>query len=239
MLKLNPSYFYKTANIETPNDISHRHFRLLLENGEWMKLFRIKDIEELRKYLIRFSPIKAYISVSCFLEPELVGLKWKTNQAGYKYLPNIIISTDFVCDFDDGVASLEQMLKAYKYLKTLGFERFKAVRTYRGFHLHILDFFTKECQKNMPASPIARETYLTSKKKELCTKLESNGIEFDKPISIDTRRVIKLWGSLSDDTFICKAYSDPMQLAKEFIQSNEYLQHKPEAERGLIVDTAR
>jgi hypothetical protein len=228
---MNPQQFYENAEISCPPDLSHRHIRLKRGNV-WIKLFRVKDLNELRAYLIRFYPTQAYVSVSTYLEPELVGLKWKNKKAGYRYLPNIILSSDFVMDFDHGVSSLNQMLKAHKYLKTLGFEQFKAIRTKRGFHLWVLDWFAKVCLKTLPYKPFAREIFITEKKRDLCLELDNYGIEYDRQISMDTRRVVKLWGSLADDEFICKAYNDPQELAKEVIR--QYLPlNNTETKRGL------
>jgi hypothetical protein len=240
-MKLNPQYFYKNAEISFPYDLAHRHIRLDKSNKQvWIKLFRVQDLRELRKYLIRFAPDTVYISVSCYLEPELVGLKWKSKNAGYRYLPNILISSDFVLDFDDGVKSLAHLLKAHKYLKTLGFGQFKAIQTKRGFHLWVLDWYAQECKdvvRNERHKPFAREMFLIEKKMELCMKLERIGIEFDKPISMDTRRIVKLWGSLADDCFICRAWDDPKLMAKEVIKP--YLSHDTEAKRGQLADFAQ
>lgn len=231
IMKINPisvKYYYQTADISTPYDITHRHFRFKTRENNWIKLFRVKNLEDLRKKLVKYAPDEAYISVSCFLEPELVNNKWDMKKAGYKYLSNTILTSDFVMDFDHGVNSLVQMLRAYDYLKKLGFEEFKFIQTKRGFHLWILDWFAKECRKNLPSSPKHREFFLIEKKKALCTKLKSYGIEFDEPISTDTRRIVKLWGSLVDDTFICKAYGQPEVLVKEYIHSKSYLGAKRE-----------
>jgi hypothetical protein len=203
-----------------------------LKGERWIKLFGCRDIEYLRKKLILFEPDKAYISVSCFLNPELTGKKWKNDKAGYKYLDNILLSSDFVMDFDNGVNSLVHLLRAYNYLKALGHDEFEVVITKRGFHMWDLAFFDKECKENLPHSPKYREFYLIEKKKALCTKLESQGVEFDSKVSTDTRRIVKLWGSCSipDDNFICKAYNDPNALAKEYIQNHSYL---PQTEQKL------
>lgn len=219
MMRINPSFFYQTAQISTPPDISHRQIKI--RKGKiWIKLFGCRNIDYLRKKLINFAPDQVFISVSCYLEPELVGLKWKQKPSGYKILPNIILSSDFVLDFDDGrVKSMNQMLKAHKFLRGLGHDKFKVIITKRGFHLWDLSFYEKECQKNAPHSPFEREKFILSKKRELCAKLERYGITFDTPISMDTRRIVKLWGSLTDDNFICSAFDDPQLMAKEFVSS--------------------
>jgi DNA primase catalytic subunit len=237
-MKTNPQIYYKDALIECPPDITHRHIRLK-KGDKWIKLFRVKNLNELRKYLIRFTPDAVYVSVSCYLEPELVSTKWKQKPSKYKILPNIILSSDFVMDFDDGrVKSMNEMLKAYKFLRELGHDKFKAVITKRGFHLWDLAFYEQECHKNIPHKPFAREIFILSKKKELCAELNSIGIKFDMPISIDTRRIVKLWGSLTDNNFICKAYDNPQILAKEIIQSS-YLPNNTETKRGQLADVAQ
>jgi hypothetical protein len=218
---IEPKEFYKTAEIQTPYDLPHRLVKLKVGEN-WIKLFGCRE-DQLRKKLVRYAPGKAYISVSCYLTPEFIGKKWLFSKRGYKYLHNIVLSSDFVMDFDNGVNSLVQMLKTYKYLKSLGFEEFKAICTKRGFHLWVLDWYVKICRENLPYSPKHREFYIMEKKKELCDKLESQNIEFDRKVSEDTRRIVKLWGSLSDESFICKAYDNPKLLAKEYIANRSYL----------------
>lgn len=231
-----PQTFYKDALITTPYDLAHRHIRLK-KGDKWIKLFGCRDVEYLRKKLIKFSPDKAYISVSCYLDPESVGLKWKNRKEGYIYLPNAILSSDFVMDFDDGKAkSLRNLIKAYKILKNMEFEQFKAIQTNRGFHLWMLDWFAKICRKNLPHKPKYREFFISEKKMELCNELESLGVEFDKQISMDTRRIVKLWGSLSDD-IICQAWDDPNQMTKEIIHTS-YLPHITKAKRKQLAEVA-
>lgn len=230
-MKINPLYFYKNALIEAPYNLPHRQIKLLTidpitKDEVWIKLFGCHDIECLRKKLVYFAPIKAYISVSCYLDPERAGLMWKQKVGEYRYLPNILLSSDFVMDFDHGVISLLNLLRSYDFLKDKGYKKFKSVETKRGFHLWGLDWYAQECQervKNGLHKPFAREKFILSKKIDLCDELESYGIEFDKPISMDTRRIVKLWGSLSDDTFVCRAWDDPNLMAKEFINSKAYL----------------
>ena len=228
-MKIYPQTFYKTAQLEAPYNLSHRQIRIMqvdptTKKEMFIDLFGCRDIEYLRKKLIYFAPSKAYISASCYLNPEVVSLKLKQKPKTYRYLPNILLSSDFVMDFDDGaVNSLLQLLRAYDFLREKGYKEFKAVQTKRGFHLWILDWYAKECQNNVFDKPFAREKFIFSKKCELCAELESQNIEFDKPISIDTRRIFKLWGSLTDDYVICRTWNDPEALAKEFMKSKTYL----------------
>lgn len=202
-MRIFPSYFYKTAPLQLPNDVSHRHFRLR-KGDSWIKLFRVKDEKELRAYLLRFLPDAAYFSVSTFLYPEKMGLKWQMQGRGYKNLSNIILSSDFFMDFDHAEA-LKDARAACSFLKEHGFEDFKLIATKRGYHLWILDFYDKACKKNRPVKPEWRESFILAHKIRLANKLSAQGIRFDYKVSIDVRRIARVWGSLHDDGFtVCK-----------------------------------
>jgi hypothetical protein len=205
VFRINPSYFYKTAPLQLPHNFQFRQFRI--RKGEkWIKFFKIGSEAELRERLVKFAPDAAYFSVSCYLHPEKVGMSWRMQGKGYKTLSNIILSSDFFMDFDHAEA-LDDVKKAYSYLKEQGFEDFKLIATKRGFHLWILDFYDKVCRENRPVKPEWRESFITAQKIKLTTKLKAQGIIFDYKVSIDVRRIARVWGSLQDDFLICKPYS--------------------------------
>lgn len=203
-MKLNLSYFYAHAELSVPSDISHRHFRARI-GEDWIKLPRIHSIDELRAKLVALMPNAVYMSVSTWLNPELLGSKHE-NKAGYPMLANCLLSSDFLADFDEE-STPEDASKAVIYSVNAGFNEFAFTDTSRGAHLWIKDFYKLRCTKKI-ASPKDRISYVTAQRKKLADELVKAGVVFDYKISADPYRVARLWGSLHDDgKTICKTYS--------------------------------
>lgn len=210
--------FYKTAQLEAPPDLKHRQIKLHC-GGAWvirpaLTDRPIKTIEDLRPILVELEPTAVYVSVSTYLHPELVsarGLK----TAGYPQLSNCILGSDFVIDIDHSVNLLLDINKAYNYLVHKGFKEFKFVRTKRGTHIWVLDFYQKRC--TMRKKPVIREYYIEYQRTLLADELQHNEVNFDYKVSTDTRRVVRLWGSLHNDGFtICKAYDTITAFTRDY-----------------------
>jgi len=221
-MKIYPKYHYEHMQIELPYDFQHRCIKLLLENGSWLKVWRVRSPDELRQKLIKFHPVAAYISTSTYLDPLHVSLKWKTQRRGeYKVRQNTIMTSDFVPDFDDRyynealkkyvpTDAKEDVQKAHDYLKDeAGFRKFKTANTKRGFHLWVLDSYEKRCRGKGPIRSHERELFMLHEKRNLANELLQHGVHFDYKVTVDTRRVVRLWGSLHQDGFtICNAYDN-------------------------------
>lgn len=208
-MKIYKKPYYESAELLTPPDLKHRQVKLKLESGKWISL-SVCSIDELRKKLVEYLPEAAFISVSCYLNPDNIQKKWAgnfTNSDPHKWsdiLNNLILSSDFVMDFDDVDIELE-LQKAYKYLKEIGFTDFMAIRTKRGAHLWCMDFYKKRCKKI--ANPKDREAHIEAQKRCLANELKKNFVIFDYPVSVDCRRVVRLPNSLyNDSSLVCKAY---------------------------------
>ena len=209
-MKIYKNPYYRAAELVVPPDLKHRQIKLKLENGKWVS-FSVCSVEELRKKLVEHLPEAAFISVSCFLNPDHIQKKWSgniTNPDPHTWndiLNNLILTSDFVIDFDEGDTFLE-LQKAYHYLKGIcGFKDFMIVQTKRGYHLWVTDFYKKRCRKI--ANPKDREAHIEAQKRCLANELKKNLVNFDYPISVDCRRIVRLPNSLYDDgSLICRAY---------------------------------
>jgi hypothetical protein len=223
MLKIYPSHYYKYNQIEVPPDLAHRHIKLKLANGKWVMLGRIKTKKDLQIKLIELGPTHAYISCSTYLNPNNIRLKWKMKKIYPKWLMkanlllnNLILQSDFVLDFDDGKNSFPNLIKAYNYLKDNRFYEFKFVKTKRGFHLWVLDFYKKRCTDNeRKEMPHERELYIEAQKILLANELFNEDIHFDYKVAVDTRRIFRIWNSLYNDGYtICKLFNSLDLLTK-------------------------
>lgn len=202
-MAIDPDFYYKHVLVDSPPDIKHRQFRIITTDGKWVILFRACNKKILQKKLQNFLPIHAYVSNSTWLNPQVVGLKWKKRYKNELIITkNIILSSDFTIDFD--TQDMANLIKAYNHLKDNGLEKFKFVKTKRGMHLWVLDWYSKCCIKKI-LHPFAREAYIRREKIKLANELKSIGINFDYDVVIDTRRVYRLWDSLYGNELICKA----------------------------------
>lgn len=216
---MNIKEFYKTAYLQAPPDLKHRQIKLYCGGG-WVTLPTltgklIRTVEDLRPILVELEPTAVYISVSTFLHPELLASR-KLKLSGYPHLSNSIINSDFLVDIDHSPNLLLDINRAYNYLTHNGFKEFKFVRTKRGAHIWVLDFFKKICTQKIP-NPLIREFYIEQQRTILANELKHYEINFDYKVSVDTRRVARLWGSLHNDGFtVCKAYDTLTAFTRDY-----------------------
>ena len=200
-------YRESNPNIGSITDISHRHFRFMLRNGRFLKVRdRIRNEDVLKKWLLRYCPTDVYYSVSCWLKPEILGRREKTPLSA-----NIFLSSDIVFDIDNAPFSKKNLEKSRK--ETLKLIDFLDCRDYRikyiafsgskGFHV-----ICKDPNKYENNDPLKREDMARRKRKEILEMVESQGIETDGKITIDTRRIIRVPGTINSKTgFVCTTLS--------------------------------
>ena len=90
--------YYKEAVLDLSpiTDVKHRHFRFRLRSGRFLKVQdKIRDEDALKRWLIRYSPLDVYYSVSTWLNPEILGPRVNT-----PLLANILIYSDIAFDID-------------------------------------------------------------------------------------------------------------------------------------------
>lgn len=81
---------------KSPWRFSRKHFRIQLLNGVFVKLNRFENrinLCELRRYLFKYAPRHAFMSVTEYLFPERVGRKYKAKYA-------VPIGGEFVVDVE-------------------------------------------------------------------------------------------------------------------------------------------
>ncbi|MEI6840579.1 MAG: hypothetical protein WCK53_04900 [Methanomicrobiales archaeon] len=202
--------FYRTARLDLGalSDLPHRHFRLFLDNGRFLKIDeRIRDETRLRKWLVRFAPNDVYYSVSCWLNPEVLG-----SRNGTPLTSNIILSSDLVFDIDRSPFSLHNLedarndtVRLLGYLRDNNYTiRYCAFSGSKGFHVVAQDPERYPC-----ASPFDRENLAIKARSRLLDRITAEGIMVDRKVTTDTRRILRLPGTINSKTgYICTILND-------------------------------
>ncbi len=192
--------FYKNfpPSLEEISSPNWRQFRFALPNGRFFKVpDTIRNEKILQKWLVKKNPADVYYSVAKFLSPQKVGAK--TDEL-YK---NLFLGADLVFDIDFSPFSIRKLEMARKEaLKLLGFLRQKkivvkyiAFSGAKGFHLVCIDPFEYNCE-----SPVERENQAKKFRKEIAGQVLSDGIKIDSKVTVDTRRIIRLPGTINSKT---------------------------------------
>jgi hypothetical protein len=148
-----------------------------------------------------------YYSVSCWLNPEVLGRRY-----GTPLTSNIILSSDLVFDIDRSPFSLHNLEDArVNTIRLLGFLRennytirYCAFSGSKGFHVVAQDPQRYHC-----ASPFDRESLAIEARLRLLDRITDEGIIVDQKVTTDTRRILRLPGTINSKTgYICTILND-------------------------------
>ena len=203
------SYYQHHPPDLTPiSDLSHRHFRILLPRGTFFKIpDRITSEAALQKWLSRYRPSDVYYSTSCWLSPETLG-----RREGTPLSDNIFLSSDIVFDIDRSPFSPENLDEARKdTLRLLEFckneslpIRYIAFSGSKGFHVVCEDRIRYDA-----ADPRVREDMAKARRKEILARVLAAGIAVDPKITPDTRRIIRVPGTINSKTgYVCTVLNE-------------------------------
>ncbi len=196
-------YQHHLPDLSVITDLPHRHFRILLPRGSFLKLQdRIRSEEVLRRWLVRYRPSDVYYSTSCWLVPENLGRRERTPLSD-----NIFLSSDIVFDIDRSPfsdANLE--LARQDTLRLLRFcddhrlaTKYVAFSGSKGFHVICAD----PCRYDDP-SPLVREDRAKEARREIIARVLEEDIAIDTRITADTRRIIRVPGTINSKTgYVC------------------------------------
>lgn len=196
-------YRHHLVDLSPITDLSHRHFRILLPCGTFFKIQdRIRDAGTLQKWLVRYRPSDVYYSTSCWLSPECIGRRERTPLSS-----NIFLSSDIVFDIDKSPFSLTNLESArQETLRLITFcgdhhipVKYIAFSGSKGFHVVCSD-----PNRYDHPNPLAREDLAKEVRKEIIGRVTEEGIEVDTKITKDTRRIIRVPGTINSKTgYIC------------------------------------
>lgn len=213
--------YYEDAELWIPSNPSWRIYRFetIDEDGE-LNFYRIRDRftnkssdkvakEKLRKHLIRHTPLNAYFSVSCWLNPSKTSHKtYKKEGDGRHHIDkNHFLFSDVVIDCDH--MDITEVRRIYNYLESnYSAERFYIVFSGGGFHINCEKLYTNKKVSN----PIEREKRFQEFLYDFAQQLINEGFKFDYMLpkkqdsehevkinspTTDTRRVRKLPGTVT------------------------------------------
>ncbi len=196
--------YYQNHNVDISwlEKPSQHEFRWRCSDGSWRKSKRrVSSIETFRKSISRDNPSDIYFSTSSWLEPiDLPNLSDETKP--HPILLNHLI----VFDIDFAPLSLENLeqarmtaLNLHKWIqKNYDYEHLSiSFSGSKGFHLFYNDpdrsLFSIENSKE-------REIAVKEDRKKLLQKVLLTGFKVDARITADTRRIIRLPGSIHGKT---------------------------------------
>ncbi len=209
LLRSQIKFYYKSNPIDlgVVSPLKFRHFRFRLEDGSFYKVkCKIRNSKGLREYLVRKAPLDVYYSTACWLNPHALGSRVEKD-----VLKNLMISCDLVFDIDcGGEIELEdtrqQAIAMNKFLESKGINvRYSAFSGSKGFHVVCDDPWNGEISEENPRK---RETEAIARRKRIVQEAKQEGIVFDEKVTVDTRRIIRLPGTINSKTgFVCTVLS--------------------------------
>jgi DNA primase catalytic subunit len=204
--RLGEFYSHSPPDLEFITDLNKRHFRFLLPNG---RFFKIKDVirssSDLQRWLLKMKPLDVYYSTSTYLNPTDVAPRPK-NSTDYWGPGNVVLSHDVAFDIDRQPLSLFNLERARKdavqlldFLTNRNYPlKYVAFSGSKGFHL-IFD----DIDKSIEPDCRIREKSMIQKRKALVDDVTKEGIVIDKAVTVDTRRIIRLPGTINSKTGYC------------------------------------
>jgi len=194
--------YYKSNLIDLKplTDVRFRHFRLRLLDGSFYKIrHKIHNSEDLRDCLTLNTPLDVYYSTATWLNPHLIASRLDKD-----ILKNIYISCDLSFDIDvsDKIKTLheakEQAIAVNDLLDSKGFRiRYRAFSGSKGFHIVCDDPWRSE---ESELEPLKRELKAIAERKKLVQEAREEQILFDEKVTVDTRRIIRLPGTINSKT---------------------------------------
>lgn len=215
-------YQHHLPDLTPITDLSHRHFRILLPRGTFFKIpDRIRSPEILQAWLSRYRPSDVYYSTSCWLAPEKLG-----RREGTLLSDNILLSSDIVFDIDRSPFSPDNLEDARRdTLRLLAFCReeglpvkYIAFSGSKGFHVVCSD----TARYDAP-DPLAREDLARARRKGILARVLAADISADPRVTPDTRRIIRVPGTVNSKTgYVCTVLT-PEQLERPISEILKYI----------------
>ncbi len=191
-------YYNNQPDLKQITKPNWRQFRFVLSNGRFFKVpDQIVSSEKLKKWLIKKAPSDVYYTTSCFMTPQLIG------RTGDKISENFFVFGDLVFDIDFQPYSEKNIERARKealrlldFLQSQGIrEKYVAFSGSKGFHIVCEDPWQYEAE-----NPVEREKEAKAKRKIIAEEILNKGIKIDGKVTVDTRRILRLPGTINSKT---------------------------------------
>ena len=215
--------YYRTADLWLPPNPTFRQFRMAVARADGRVVFRkiedrVKDVETLRRWLLRFVPEHAYFTTSRWLDPQRLGPReLRRRKAGYPIAHNVFLGQELYFDLDvpdDLDAAKGHALHLWDFLRAEGLRDLRLVYSgNKGFHVHAYDFEAKFLP-HLPEDPRHREAATQAARADLVTRIVRSGIGIDVDVTMDPRRILRLPGTVHGTTFNICEFVDPAGLER-------------------------
>ncbi len=175
-----------------------RQFRFDLGDGRFFKVPRvIRHDGDMADWLVRKAPLDVYYTVGRFLSPERIGPRSEV------FSDNLFLGADLVFDLDRepfSPANIESArvdaVRLESWLECAGIRvKYRAFSGSKGFHLVCDDPFVSRSD-----SPIQRERQAKARRKVIAQRVLEEGIQIDAKVTVDTRRILRLPGTINSKT---------------------------------------
>jgi DNA primase catalytic subunit len=219
-------YYSESKELWLPPGSTFRQFRLFLASegsGQGspgkQRVVKVRDrissVATLRRWLTRFAPVHAYYSTGRWLDSQNLGPREpRPNAPGYRFAYNVFLAQELYFDVD-AAHSLDEAKRWTTKLKEslegeYGFRDILLVYSgSKGFHLHVYDFDLADWVKEVSPYTPMRELQTQEAKVKIVNHLMETGHVFDADVTVDTRRIIRLPGSVHGKTLnICQIVDD-------------------------------
>ncbi len=213
--------YYACAPLWLPPRPTFRQFRVAVEGPGGRLRFlkvedRVKDLETLRRWLVRLAPLHVYFTTSRWLDPQRLGPRdLKGRRAGYPIAHNVLLGQELYFDIDapgDLEGAKEDASALLAFLRREGLRDLRLVYSgNKGFHVHAYDFEARFLPR-FPEDPREWEAAAQDARAGLVTRIVEAGIGIDVEITMDPRRILRLPGTVHGTTFNKCEFVDPAGL---------------------------
>ena len=214
-----------------PTDITHTHFRFFFD-GRAMK---IKDIvytkDQLIHLLSKWSPTDVFYTPSKFLDPTVLAKKSdKLSQNLFLYSDEFLIDLDFP-DFEEGKSAV---IKLLDYLKMRKWDpSYVCFSGSKGWHVSLpFDYRSSNLdprQRELETKQIKSTIIETIAADMGLPTLGKDGYGADTIVSWDTRRIVRLPGTIHGKTGNLVEIINPEDISKY------QAKHLVDIEKGILL----
>ena len=201
--ELRQFYLDHPPDISMITDLNRRHFRMVLPNGRFLKIKDvIRNTDDLQKWLQRLVPLHVYYTTGTWLNPVILSPRPKERGSGFLD-SGIILSHDIAFDIDrtpllkrNIEAARQESLRLLDHMTGQGYElKYIAFSGSKGFHVVFRD-----TEREIIPDPYEREMEFIRERTELTKEILDSGIDIDTTVTKDTRRIIRVPGTINTRT---------------------------------------
>jgi hypothetical protein len=209
--------YYQHAELELAEPFNPFHqYRVELPNHHFLILKdKIRNTEDLRKWIVRLCPIHVYATANAWLNPQSLSyMEFNGRKAGYNYAQNVLLN-DGILAFDTDFharpyqEAKDDALAIQDYMHECGYRVDYVAFSGGGFQLkiyeHDLHLARSYSSRNMSAVfRMYRELRVP-----FIEELERRGVQIDKEITLDSRRILRVVGTVnSKNGYVCTSIRD-------------------------------